>query len=413
MTSNAYAKAQIVINRQKHNASPSPVREKTTRVARRAAKRSIRSFLMCPIRSACCFCTSMQGVLALMRSETTREFALAVVVGNAFEVFIGSVSRDIITPCIFALPIFTNDGWVFGFTGGTNGFVLVGGDYYRQPNITFDPFDLWDVQNQYPSNAAAEADNARFVNISSFFTSTLTFVLTLLNIYWFFGCVAQTERAENFVYGLMHDATDAAKLAGEKAAAAAHVDVAKLEKKLKILQDTVELQEASLVSMGRDIGEEAVGEEAAPAAIAGADMRRSVSFEATASEVQTATPEPGAQLIPRPGDSRTIVNPGSVSAGAEPSAAWLPLVHSATSVERGMKALYEAAPLTFYLQGETIRRQLEYKFTHLTASTMMSTATPLDGPRPAAQPHRRHRTKVRRGRSKDDDEHSLEGDMRT
>ena len=34
-----------------------------------------------------------------------------------------------------------------------------------------------------------------------------------------------------------------------------------LEKKLKILQDTVELQEASLVSMGREIGEEAVGEE--------------------------------------------------------------------------------------------------------------------------------------------------------
>ena len=362
-------------------------KERSQRATRRALRTTVRSILCCPIRFACCWCTSIHGVLELMRSDTTREFALAVVVGTAFEVFIASVARDVITPCIFALPLFANPAhWVFGFTDGLTGFVLVGGEQYQQPNVTIDPFSV------YPSNRAAELDNARYINITSFLEGSLAFVLTLLNIYWFFGCVTKTEKAEKFFRGFYDEASDVAKLAGEKAAGAAGIDVAAMEKKrermLKMLQTT------------QNEEEEEVEEEGAEGTLEAAPVRRgcSVPLADVRSDDEVC---PCATTRTRPSVLRRSVGTSASAAvsqlpttesaaGVEPSAVWLPLVNTAKSVQDGMRQLHDLAPLTFYLHGEAVRRALEYKFEHLMADpSAVAAELPNPGQRTSTDPYDR------------------------
>ena len=59
------------------------VAEKATKETKKTLRRTLRCILFCPLRLSCCFCTSIGGVLRLMRSDTTREFALAVVVPSS------------------------------------------------------------------------------------------------------------------------------------------------------------------------------------------------------------------------------------------------------------------------------------------------------------------------------------------
>ena len=189
--------------------------KKVRKATRRAARRTLWEIICLPGTLICCCCRSFGGVMALMRHENTREFALAVVIGNAFESFIDAFSDDIVMPLFQACPGVTNQGWAFGAIPG-GAFLLVGGPgkYCVQiPNGTwpfncefYDPFG----PVRYATLNEADADGAIYINAGHFVGQIISFILKLLNIYWFFGCVAKTEAIESgfkWAYTSVHDHT--------------------------------------------------------------------------------------------------------------------------------------------------------------------------------------------------------------
>ena len=147
--------------------------------SKKASRKAASRVLCVPVQIVCCFCTSIRGVLELMRSENTREFALAVVVGNAFESFITSFAADVIFPSMMYLYSLTRavadlNIWrslVLGCIGSScSGWLLIGGEVYQTSNTTL-------TMVEYATNDAAAADGAQFINVASFIQSTISFIL--------------------------------------------------------------------------------------------------------------------------------------------------------------------------------------------------------------------------------------------
>ena len=116
-----------------------------------------------------------------MRSDTTREFALAVVVGNAFESFISSFAADVIYPWMVYIGLLMRSVYdqsvlstlaVGPFAGGA-GWLLAGGGLYQDVNSTLDPL----APPPYASVDVATTDGAIFINVASFLQNVLGFIL--------------------------------------------------------------------------------------------------------------------------------------------------------------------------------------------------------------------------------------------
>ena len=143
---------------------------------------------------------------------------LAVVIGNAFERYVATISNFVIGPMFHAsLDFFLaakppNLGFINGFAG----FQMFGGEHYQtlQQNGTI---EFWS-EPPYASNEEARADGAKIVDITELVAGTLGFVLSLLNIYWFFGCVAKTEQAENLIKAVYAKGQEKSKKAAIHAA---------------------------------------------------------------------------------------------------------------------------------------------------------------------------------------------------
>ena len=175
--------------------------EQAAELARKESKKLVfKTFcfiVLCPLRLTCCMCSSIGGVLTLMRSENTREFALAVVIGNAFERYVATISEFVITPMFHAATdVFISAkpptrGFVNGVAGG---FMLMGGSYYTElmQNGTV---ELWSGEPYYLTNDAARDDGAKVIDTSKLINGTLSFVLSLLNI-----CNDEvTQTLDNFI----------------------------------------------------------------------------------------------------------------------------------------------------------------------------------------------------------------------
>jgi hypothetical protein len=167
------------------------LREATKKI-NTAARWAIVPAVCMPFRCLCCVCTSFGGILTLMRSETTREFALAVVIGNVFNSFCNDVASFVVGPLVrLFLPPY-ND-WTFtsmAFIQGAEALQLSGGRLYSNPNDTRLQ-DLGPMESAYKDEmvagvndpvAAARADGAKLIAIQSIIDSLIGFVVTLLNI---------------------------------------------------------------------------------------------------------------------------------------------------------------------------------------------------------------------------------------
>lgn len=156
--------AHEIADRRAHDDDLPKLARQTSKKLKETSTTAVHTVACMPIRMACCLCTSMHGVLQLMRSETTREFALAVVVGDAFNAYIQSFAEDLIQPILMSL--FSVGAWTTDCIGScTSGILIVG------KNGT-----------TYTSTSQAAQDDALFVNVGSFISSTVAFTLSLLTI---------------------------------------------------------------------------------------------------------------------------------------------------------------------------------------------------------------------------------------
>ena len=247
-----------------------------------------------------------------------------------------------------------------GLFASGQGWLLTAGDDICTNGTTIDPF----APIPYATRDEAIENNALLIDVGRFFESTLTFVLTLLNICarttahalgiahrrtplpatsrvpsrahlvalrtcpdWFFGCVQQTELAETYVRKVYTGVTDAAAKEGGAIVASAGLDVKKLQAKMHCLDSTqsIIMAEESVVA-GAPLPD--VAEEESFAQNGGAASARGASLAAGASGIM----------------------------GTPYAERALKAVDGATSVEDGMQQLYKADPMLFYMQGEQIRR---------------------------------------------------------
>ena len=392
--------------------------EELRQASKKATRRAVRSILFCPVSFACCFCTSIHGVLELMRSENTREFALAVVVGNAFDTFISSFASDVIYPAMaymFALsravydPAVASTLAVGPFAAGS-GWLLKGGGLYEGANSTLDPF----APIPYASVADATTDGALFVNVASFVQSLISFILQLLNIYWFFGwcvpwarphaprplpqcphacllhmnmhmmlrrapsescarSVAKTEIAEKFVQKTLAGTKDIA-LKGANVAGVNQLNpLAYLE---STAQCNVDVEDSTAAPATTASAVEA-GPTAASVASAASMTRSSTNGAADGGSAAMGNMKIPSGVLPL--------------GGLMPNAKWVALVESASSVEGGMRQLHAADPMLFYLYGDQVRRALQYKLECLDGGAGRSSS---EEPSPRGRKVRRHRTRT-------------------
>ena len=349
------------------------------RTLKRSARRTVRRICMWIPYCSCCICTSLGGVLQLMRSETTQEMALAVVIGNAFDTYCTSFSNDIVGPTLRMIMTFT-ENWHFGCLSSCTGFLLVGGERYPL-NVTHTLFD--ETAIPYLSVQEAIDDGAKVLNITSAINSTIAFVLTLLNIYWFFGLITKTEVAEKYVTGVYERVKDTGQAAAVNAANKAGIDA----RRLRMLQST------QLDSMASIDVPASAAEDSAAAHIANA--------MASAAEPSLSIPQKirNKYSLPPAAAQPPVVMP--FGAFGNNSSEWLKSVDGARSVEEGMRALHQADPLTFFMHGDAIRAMLSLKLNNFhgagTSAVQRTTSFPLGGGARGAgeEEHGRRRRKKR------------------
>jgi large-conductance mechanosensitive channel len=207
--------------------------------SKKAARAAFWQLVCAPFKCLCCVCTSFGGVLMLMRSENTREFALAVVIGNVFERYCNNVADYVVGPLVrWFVPPFNEWTWnSMAFIRGMEALQLSGGQLYSNPaDARVVAARAGSMESAYKDEmvngindpiAAAQADGAIIIQIQNIIDSSIGFVITLLNIYWFFNCIATTERLEKAVKGAYSKGKEVAEKAAREAAKTAQLDALK------------------------------------------------------------------------------------------------------------------------------------------------------------------------------------------
>ena len=276
------------------------MRARTQKACRRAI-----SSVMCV---ACCCPRSVHGLLNMLRDDRTREFALAVIIGETFRTFVDGVCAYLIIPIGYA--IFSPRSWDVKCIGSCEGLLLVSGGY------DWDPASNSSLVLQYRSSEEAVADGALVLRLKLLIKAFVTFVLTLMTTYWFFDWL---------------DAS--AKLQEKMLKAASHIKY----KAAKFLPDQPDSK----------------GEE-----------------QAEASEM-TLTSKPTTALAAdtvildvdqcKPDSARVCSSSAGPLVSAANDASWVDLIDQMTSTDGAMKELHSKHPQIFYLHGENIRRMLDYR----------------------------------------------------
>mmetsp|Transcript_32572 Transcript_32572/g.68527 ORF Transcript_32572/g.68527 Transcript_32572/m.68527 type:complete len:391 (+) Transcript_32572:475-1647(+) len=117
----------------------------------------------------CCCCTTGVGLTRMLMSERTREFAMAVVVGESFYVMVQGITTNLIAPCFYAMPPLTLNHWYFEF--GSGYMTLTTGS---------------NRDGAYGSADAARSDGALVIDARLLLDDVLAFVFTMITLYWVF-----------------------------------------------------------------------------------------------------------------------------------------------------------------------------------------------------------------------------------
>ena len=255
----------------------------------------------------CCCPRSILGLVDMMRSETTREFALAVIIGETFMTFIEAICTDLIVPCCYALV--RPQDWDLGCVAGCEGIVLVPGplEWDDALNTTTYP--------NYLSPEAAALQGALVLQLRPLLKAFISFALTLLTTYWFFAWLDHSAQVQKSMAGAIDSTT-------------------------KVLSSAKWKDELPQPNDGKE-----------------GDM---------AGEPRTMLGEGESILVTGPGRAPGSVRrePGSMRSSIQADdgrRSWTEIVEQAASEQEAMEALRTSHRQLFYLHGDRIRRMVRYR----------------------------------------------------
>lgn len=450
MSGNIGAEAASTEHRHKLKNSDLGTTSSSSRLAeakqrsKKAARAAFCTLVCVPFKCLCCVCTSFGGVLMLMRSQNTREFALAVVIGNVFERYCNNVADYVVGPLVrWFVPPFTEWTWnSMAFIRGMEALQLSGGQLYSNPaDARVVAARAGSMESAYKDEmvngvndpiAAAQADGAIIIQIQNIIDSSIGFVITLLNIYWFFNCIATTERLEKAVKGAYSKGKEVAEKAVREAAKRAQLDALKgmtqqerddldnafakydtdgdgqidLDEFRAMVPHVLDvasypISDAQIANMHAKLLAESDDGMITPPALALA-LQEHLESVSPPSQEQPERDRAPSKEAPGGGRSSSPSSPldrhlngyrgsgsGSRPTSSPPTddARWVPLVNGASTVDEGMKLLLDADPATFFLHGTQIREMLAYKLGGMTTPTYEAAAARM---RCAAGHHAHH-----------------------
>ena len=159
----------------------------TKRATMKMAERADEATQRCPapLRCvACCCCWTFTGLRSLLTNENTVEFALAFIIGEAFGAWLESIVSNLVAPLVTAMPPFSLSGWRIAFGHGY--VLLVMGDQTNDMN----------EDNLYSSATTAVDAGAKVFAWLALWTDTLTFLITMIAVYWTFNLLEKFQKRE-------------------------------------------------------------------------------------------------------------------------------------------------------------------------------------------------------------------------
>jgi len=151
--------------------------------------------LSCFQSTLCCLCISFNGVFDILAQDNTREFALAVIIGEAFNQLIVVLVESTVTPLLQTL--FSNPAdWQMAFISG--GVVLtterVNGSVV-----------------EYKSVEEAALSGVKVFDFQSLMNAIFTFTFSMLAVYWLFCILKRVIEIKERAASHVHKIQDAAQ----------------------------------------------------------------------------------------------------------------------------------------------------------------------------------------------------------